>query len=279
MIRLPLSILIVGLSLAVGCSRSSEPAPTAAAVNSPQTDSPDATTALRPVPAESAADPVLPGIVTDDGAAAFAQLLVAARENQPDAWTEAEQTLQKLGSAAVPTYVTALRGDDPMAREMAVMMLVQLGPPNEEAAAGLAGLLADPSAFVRVNAAAALSTLESPPPEAIETLTSLMNDEDETIRVAAATSLGNAGPAAEPALADLARGLTDPAASVRSAAAASLGRLGEAAARFLPVLKRLADDEEETVRDAVTLAIKQLDPSTRNAANATVPASATDSAP
>ncbi len=274
MVRVLAILSVVGLFSVGGCSRTvpQESLQT-------ETQSPAESSSLRPVPSETGADPVLPQIVVDNGAIAFAQLLTAARENQPQAWTEADQALQKLGSAAVPTYVTALRSDDPMAREMAVMMLVQLGPPNEEAAAGLTGLLADPSAFVRVNAAAALSTLETPPPEAIETLTALMNDDDETIRVAAATSLGNAGKAAEHALSDLARGLTDPAAAVRSATAASLGRLGEVSARYLPALKRLADDEDETVRTAVALAIKQLDPSTRNAADTTVPASATDSAP
>ncbi|MDP1798312.1 MAG: HEAT repeat domain-containing protein [Planctomycetaceae bacterium] len=277
MVRVLAVILAGSLALVAGCNGSPDSGSAVAPFKSPEATTSDQS--LRPVPRESTTEPVLPNIAVDDGSAAFAQLLTAARENQPDSWTQAEQALQKVGSAAVPTYVAALRGDDPMAREMAVMMLVQLGPPSEEAAVGLVAVLADSSAFVRVNAAAALSTLETPPPEAIETLTTLMGDDDETIRVAAASSLGNAGPAAENALGDLARGLSDPAAAVRTATAASLGRIGEASTRYLPALKRLADDEDESVRAAVALAIKQLDPSTRNAAETTVPASATDSAP
>lgn len=276
MIRVLAILLAVCLLSTAGCSRTASQNASPAQT---ETSSAAESSLLRPVPREKSTEPVLPQVVADDGTSAFAQLLAAARENQPEAWTEAEQTLQKLGSAAVPTYVAALRGDDPMAREMAVMMLVQLGLPSDEAVAGLTGVLTDPSAFVRVNAAAALSTLESPPPEAIETLTVLLNNEDETIRVAAATSLGNAGPAAENVVPDLARGLTDPAPPVRCATAASLGRLGKASEKYLPALRRLADDEDDAVRDAVKLAIKQLDPSTRNAADTTVPASATDSAP
>ncbi len=277
MIRSAVLLSVLSL-LVVGCNRAPDPGTAAAPHANPVTASPDAPS-LKPVPADASPEPTLPNITVDNGAESFAQLLVAVRDNQPGAWTEAEQALQKLGSAAVPTYVTALKGDDPVAREMAVMMLVQLGPPTEEATAGLTAALTDASAFVRVNAAAALSTLETPPPEAIETLTALMNDDDETIRVAAATSLGNAGPAAETALTDLARGLSDPAAAVRIATAASLGRIGEASTRYLPVLQRLADDEDEGVRAAVALAIKQLDPATRNAADTTIPASASDATP
>lgn len=271
-------IPLLVLFLFVGCNR----APEAGTVTTPNTTAatttPDEAT-LKAVPGDTASEPTLPSIVVDTGATAFSQLLTAARDNRPEAWSQAEQALQQLGSAAVPTYVAALRGDDPIAREMAVMMLVQLGPPNEEAAEGLTAVLKDASAFVRVNAAAALSTLERPPAEAIETLGALMKDEDETIRVAAATSLGNAGKAAEPALSDLARGLTDSAAVVRTASVASLGRLGEAAERYLSQLKRLTEDEDESVRTAVALAIKQLDPTTRNAADTTIPASATESNP
>ena len=238
-----------------------------------------ASTELNATPENDTPALTLPEMPVDQGAETFEQLLVAAKGNQAAAWSAAEGKLQQLGPAAVPTYVKALASDDALAREMAVMLLVQLGPPPEEAVSGLTAVLADPSAFVRVNAATALSTLETPPPAALTTLTELMNDADVTIRVAAATSLGNIGPAAQPALTDLARGLTDPEATVRRATAASLGRLGAIAERYLTALQRLSDDEDEGVRQAVAMAVKQLDPALRETESTTIPASATQPAP
>jgi HEAT repeat protein len=272
--RIMLSVVVLFVA---GCQQGA--APQTASTSTQEVAAPSETPGLNPVPKEDTAALPLPEAKPDQGEETFQQLLAAAKENNASEWSAAEGKLQQLGAAAIPTYVDALRSDDATAREMAVMLLVQLGPPTEDAVPGLTAVLDDPSAFVRVNAAAALSTLETPPPAALTTLTALMDDADETIRVSAVTSLGNTGPAAKDVLTDLARGLTDPAASVRRATAASLGRLGEMSERYQPALQRLTEDEDEGVRQAATLALKQLDPSQRNSDDTTIPASATQSTP
>jgi HEAT repeat protein len=229
---------------------------------------------LQPVPAMTAEAAPDESTVDVQARAVFERWVAAASDNDPEAWTKAEQEMQAVGAAAVPALVAVLEGEAPLAREMAVMFLAQLGPQAEPAASALAKLLDDESPLVRVNAAGALTTFETSPPAAATTLLDLLSDADPNIRTTAAGCLGNIAELPPAALAKLMTCLDDPIASVRAASATTLSRAGAKAAAALPKLERLKADEDETVRQAATVAARLVDPANRPAGDA-VPAGAT----
>jgi HEAT repeat protein len=260
---------------AVGCGGATEK-PMA---SEPPSSTATATTALpdlQPVP--SVTEPDLPedNPIDSQALAVFNRWVAAAADNDPEAWTKAEQELQGLGASAVPALTTVLDGDLPLAREMAVMFLAQLGPQAEPAADALAKLLDDESSLVRVNAAGVLTTFETAPESAVLTLTALLTDTDPNIRTTAAGCLGNVPELPPAALRQLAGSLDDPEPSVRTAAATTLSRAGTKAAAVLPKLRQLTADDDETVRQAATMAVRLIDPSQAPAASETVPVGATE---
>ncbi|MDZ4686786.1 MAG: HEAT repeat domain-containing protein, partial [Planctomycetaceae bacterium] len=164
-----------------------------------------------------------------DARAVFDRWVAAAAANDPEAWTKAEQEMQTLGATAVPALVAVLEEGPPLAREMAVMFLAQLGPQAEPAAAALAELLDDESALIRVNAAGVLTTFDGAPESVVTTLTALLSDADPNIRTTAAGCLGNIAELAPPAINRLIVSLDDPEPGVRAAAATTLSRSGSKA--------------------------------------------------
>lgn len=212
--------------------------------------------------------------------AAFRRLLQAAESGRPDDWVTAEAELQQLGSAVLPTLIPPLSGSDPLAREMAVMFLAQLGPDAAPAAVALEGVLSDPSPFVQVNAAALLTTLESPPPAAIETLLELLEHPENNLRVTAVSALGNVPAAAKRVVPALKNCLTDADPHIRLTAATALGRIGQPAVSTLPQLRTLVNDDDPAVKDAALFAIRQLDPELGDQSSTTITTGGTaDTAP
>lgn len=230
---------------------------------------------LQPVPTPESSGQVTASSTESAARAVFDRWVAAATENDPDAWTKAEQELQALGATAVPSLIDVLETGQPLAREMAVMFLAQLGPQAEPAAEALTKLLNDESPMVRVNAAGVLTTFETAPESATQTLTALLSDTDPNIRTTAAGCLGNVAELPPAVIQRLAGCLRDETPSVRAAAATTLGRCGEKAASTLLKLRQLATDEDDAVRQAAAVAVRQIDPASRPASD-TVPVGATN---
>lgn len=219
---------------------------------------------------------------------AFGRLVEAAEGGQPDDWAAAEQDLQAAGDLVIPVLIEHLDDERPQARELAVMLLAQVGPEAAPAAPTLVKLLGDPSSLIQVNAAATLIMIGDQPRDeeadtpaeegaervtlAVRTLATLLKHPEENIRMTALSSLGNAGLAAKPAIPRMTAALGDVNPQVRAMAASSLGRLGPLAAAQVAALKSLAEDEDPEVRGAAALAIRQIE--APDAPGEAIPASA-----
>ena len=117
---------------------------------------------------------------------------------------------QAMTPPPVTSAITALRGEDPIARRRAVLTLADLGPHS--------------AAAVRV-------------------LADALRDADERVRRMAAAALGRIGPAAEPAIPALLQALDDEAAG--NEAAESLVKIGKAA---VPALLEVMRSGQESIR-------------------------------
>lgn len=281
--------LCLGLTaIVMGCGTSTElPAPeTAAEVPSPSlkpalsgtrvvTAAPD----LQPVP-DAEGQPVEAGMSAEAQRAdqAFRRLLAAAQGDRPDDWTAAEAELKELGSEIVPALIPFLADDQPLARELAVMFLAQVGPDAAPARDSLIPLLTDPSPFIRVNAASLLTTFEDPPAVAITALSDLLSHEDPNLRVNVLFALGNVPESAADLVPAIAASLDDENPQIRQAAANTLSRLGEPARSSLPRLRNLLEDSDPAVKEAALFAVRVLDPAVTPASGTSLPASAESTA-
>ena len=200
------------------------------------------------------------------GRAAFARLVEAHREGQPDAWTEADAELTELGTAALPALVDGLKSRSRDERELASAGMAKLGAEALAAEDALMAALDDESEVVRVNVTSVLSLQTSPDSSEQQTqpllaaLLKLLDSENANTRQAAAVTLSNLGPQAAPAVPRLAEALKDGNANVRKAAAETLGRLGSAAKEAIGPLEALAADEEAdgATRTAASEALERL---------------------
>ena len=280
MLRTHIAGSLLGLSLMIGCGGSNKPAPQVQTTPEPEavvaSDASTSVVAAEPelvsVPEQSEpGDPDFPR-----GAEAFAAIIVAAQNNDGDAWAKAEARLQELGVQATAALAARLDDENPVARELAAMFLAQIGPDTAPAADGLVKLLQDESTFARVNAAAALSTFEGYAEKVTPVLTGLLGDGDDNVRLTAAMSLRNVGPLATKAVPGLVRVLEDSNPQIRAAAATTLGGIGPAATKSLPALRQLGSDPDASVVAAASRAIRQIDESARAKTAEAIPASATE---
>lgn len=262
------------MTIVVGCRTDSKPAGRTSSAETNTGEPAVATTepALEVVPDQSEpGDPDFP-----KGSAAFAALVKAAEANDAEGWSKSEATLQELGSRATQALSQGLSDENQVARELAAMLLAQMGPDAAQGASkGLERLLTDESSFARVNAAAALSTLPGYEEKVAPVLATLLTDADDNVRLTAAMALRNLGPAGLSAVGHLARVLSDPNPQVRQEAATTLGELGPDAAKSLPALRQMGNDPEETVVKAAARAIRKIDAASR-VPSQTIPASATE---
>jgi len=228
---------------------------------------------LQPVPVEPAAESSLSADARR-AEQAFRRLLVAAEGDHPEDWATADAELKELGSEVVPALIPFLTHEQPLARELAVMFLAQVGPDAAAARESLIGLLSDPSPLIRVNAASLLTTFESPPASAIAALQELLTHDDPNLRVNALFALGNVPDAAAELVPAIAASLDSESPQIRHAAANTLSRLGEPARSSLPQLRNLLEDSDPAVKEAALFAIRVLDPAVTPASATTIPASA-----
>jgi len=191
--------------------------------------------------------------------AAFARLVGAHHDENPEQWHAAEQELIELGKHSVGALIGGLRSADSPEREFAAMILAQLGADAAPAADALKERLTDESLYVRVNVASALSQLGDQAEHVVPALIELIGEDDINVRLPAVVVLGNFGSAAKEAVTVLIESLGDDDSQVRESAATTLGRIGHDAAAAVEALERLADDDaKDRVRTAATIALTQI---------------------
>jgi HEAT repeat protein len=165
--------------------------------------------------------------------------------------------LETLGTEAAPAAgdaVKALADRDPFVRWGAARALAGMGLKGEAAAravAGLAPLLKDDNADVRLGAATALQRYAAAAKGAVKELSAAVKDGDDEVRLRAIATLAalgrGAGTDAVPALA---AALKAEDAGVRAAAAGALGRVAPQDRTAREALRQVLADPDPDVRRA-----------------------------
>ena len=177
---------------------------------------------------------------------------------------EAVNAVSAIGADALPSLVRMVSARDTIPRrilssfagnypflhlpmryedsELAVWAFKVLGPKARAAVPALVRLLGDPDAFVRLNAARALSGLGPAATEAVPALIAAVCGatgsrwQDAALRDAAAAALGDIGPAAMPAIPHL--------AALTNVVSADLALLKIKGQSVLPFIERLKDTSD-----------------------------------
>lgn len=175
---------------------------------------------------------------------------------EEETWKSTQAELLRMEVAAVPGLADRLQHGNEFDRELAATLLAQLGPAAESASQTLQTALADPSPYVRVNAAAALIQL-SAHDAAAAALLDLLRSADEQLRQIAAANLAAIGPQASAHVDTLAAALQpDESPEVLLPVVELLGKIGPPAQSVLPRLKQLESLQPEVAhaaREAVQL--------------------------
>jgi NADH dehydrogenase len=156
-------------------------------------------------------------------------LRLLAREEEP-AQQEAVGALSRLGQAAVPELIKALKDDDWQVRNQAAVVLGAIGPESKAAVPALIDVLREEDKYFRSHGAAALGKIGREARVAVPALIKALKDHDEDVRREAAGALGRIGPEAREAVAALVELLTDPRKPVRKQAIQALEEIDAAAA-------------------------------------------------
>jgi HEAT repeat protein len=106
----------------------------------------------------------------------------------------AVEALSRLGQAAVPELIRALKDEDWQVRNQAAVALGVIGPEARAAVPALSELLQDEDKYLRSNAATAVGKLGREARSAVPELTKAVKDRDEDVRQNAAAALGRIGP-------------------------------------------------------------------------------------
>ena len=227
---------------------------------SPRAASAGAPVAILPPPAgnppalEQATGPA--PVISERAAAVWAQLNSA--DITPESWEQAQAEQIGLGAESVPVLVQALESGDVMQRELAVSLLMQLGPDVPGVDEPLIRALDDASPFVRANAATALSTRPGHEERVIPVLTELLSCDDPQLRQMAATNLNNFGTEAAACVPQLSRALIDAPPEVLLPIVELLGRIGPPAEAARPQLQQIAFEQEGDAREAATAALQRI---------------------
>jgi HEAT repeat protein len=135
--------------------------------------------------------------------------------------------LGAAGAAAVPALVEALDHGHEHVRGYAAYALGEIGAAaGDQAVEALAGMVRDPSEWVRRNVAEALGTVERHAEVVVPALITLLEDEDEQVRFNTPYALARYGEAAAAAVPVLAQALTDENRYVSGHSVSALQRIG-----------------------------------------------------
>lgn len=192
------------------------------------------------------------------GPAALAWKRLNAPDVTPQEWEQAQSELIGLGAESVPVLVQALETGDPMQRELAVTLLIQLGPDVPGIDEPLLNALVDESPFVRANAATALSTRPGHEERVIPVLTELLSSDDLQLRQMAAANLNSFGPEAAACVPQLSQALVNAPPEAILPIVELLGRIGPAAEAARPQLQQIAFEQQGDTRAAATAALERI---------------------
>jgi HEAT repeat protein len=161
------------------------------------------------------------------GAAALPALLEALDDAAEGTRLAAAYGLSAVGAAAVPALLEVLDHEQEHVRAYAAYALGEIGAAaGDEAVTALAGMVRDPSEWVRRNVAEALGTVERHAEAAVPALISLLEDEDGQVRFNTPYALARYGAAAASAVPGLARILDDENRYVSGHTMAALQQIG-----------------------------------------------------
>ncbi len=144
--------------------------------------------------------------------------------------SKAAEALARIGSAAVPTLIEALKDEHYLIRAGAADALGRMGPAATSAVPALADALRDERMVVRASAAMALKKMGPASASAVPALAGTLRDEYSEVRCNAADALGAIGKAARPAVSAIVAATRDEYLVVREVAQATLRRIGVQAA-------------------------------------------------
>jgi HEAT repeat protein len=170
------------------------------------------------------------------------------------------QALGRIGSAAVPALVKALRSDNARVRANAAAALKSMGPAARDAVPGLMEVVkkdrgtrtdavAQPPALPRIQAIGALAQIGPAARDAVPVLIDVLKEKDalDGARIEAAVALGLIGPdagEAVPVLAAVIQGPETKFSPLRLHAATALGQIGPAAKEAVPALIEVVKDRK-----------------------------------
>jgi HEAT repeat protein len=182
---LRLHCVVLSALLVVGCNNGPREARIAARPDGAAKDAqPSAAGPVAPEASAAATAETKQEAASDDGAIVALRPAVIDNDvpqfRQPTEQEVAATALGRIGRAAVPSLITALRHRDPQVREQAAAVLARIGP----------------QAY-----------------EAVPDLTAALDDQDSDVRKTAARALGQIGPAAADAVPALMRALVQPDAT------------------------------------------------------------------
>ncbi len=166
------------------------------------------------------------------------------------------ETLATEAAPAAEAVVKVLQDTDPFVRWAAVRTLGKMAPLEaDKSVPGLAKLVDDENADVRLTALAALERFGPQAKVAVPALRQAVNRKDPESRVAAIQALAAIGLEARAAASELITALSAPEAEVRLAAAASLAKLGPLTPRAEEALRKALNDPNGEVRLAASDAL------------------------
>jgi HEAT repeat protein len=206
------------------------------------------------------------------GPAAIPALIGALKDRDEETQSDATRALSLMGQAAVPALMKALRDEESTVRKGAAHALTRIDPTAKEAIRALIATLENKKedARERAKAASALGFIGHAARDAIPLLITMLRNknEDPRVRGGVARALGRIGTAAEGAIPDLIAVLRNKKedADVRDAAVWALGKFGSAAKDAVPLLvNELRTSKDDVTFITVALALGHIGPAAKDA--------------
>lgn len=230
---------------------------------------PDAAEAVRPL-AEALNDD--DALIRATAAYALGEIGSAAREavaaligrlsDTDKVRKEVIRALGRMGPAAVPDLVRALKDTPVFVRHGAAYALGLIGPEAGEAVPDLGRLLKDPDAGVRAVAAAALAEIGPEAGAVTDALVAALADKTPEVRAQSQAALARVGAPAVPALL---HALLVKKATVRYRVLFVLGQIGPQARKAVNALIDALDDRDPRIVSLAALALGEIGPEARDA--------------
>ncbi len=189
------------------------------------------------------------GQIGPDAKEAIPALAKAMKDRESGPWPA--QALGRIGAAAVPVLIEALKAKDGEQQALAADALKQIGPAAKDAVPALVEVAKGGEGthvVGRINALAALGRIGPKAAEAVPALIELVKGKGAppAVRSQAAIALGQIGPGARDAVPALAAAVGEPAAKaglLRFHAIEALGQIGPDAKGAVPALEKAVEDK------------------------------------